>query len=141
MRFPVMLMRRLYRGGCARTEDGTIHRMRTLLIRGADPVPAPVRELIDRGSTSVELRQLAQVPERMPDKFDRIVFWAAGHDSALQAIARRYAEREAAERREVIVFITPDAGGAAAVPALAANEVYVWPRDKDRLEMAFLTGA
>ena len=40
----------------------------------------------------------------------------------------------------MIVFVTPDPAEATSV-GLAANEVYVWPRDEDRLEAAFLTGA
>jgi hypothetical protein len=40
----------------------------------------------------------------------------------------------------MIVFVTPDFAAATDVE-LAANEIYVWPRDEDRLEAAFLTGA
>jgi hypothetical protein len=39
----------------------------------------------------------------------------------------------------VIVYVTPDEGPA--VAGLAASEVFVWPRDEDRLKMAFMTGA
>jgi hypothetical protein len=38
------------------------------------------------------------------------------------------------------VFVTADAG-APQVRGLSENETYVWPRDEDRLKMAFLTGA
>ena len=40
----------------------------------------------------------------------------------------------------MIVFVTPDSA-AATIAGLGANEMYVWPRDEDRLEVAFLTGA
>jgi hypothetical protein len=114
--------------------------MRTLLIAGADPLPTRLRELVDRGSTSVREQRSIDPSAALSSDFDRIVIWASRGDAALQALARRYAQKEAAERREMILFVTPDAAEAAAV-GLAANEVYVWPRDEDRLEAAFLTGA
>ena len=43
-----------------------------------------------------------------------------------------------AVRREAIVFVTPDDSG---VDGLAPNEFFVWPRDEDRLKMAFMTAA
>ena len=114
--------------------------MRTLLIAGADPLPPGLRELIDRGSTSVREQRSIDPSAALPSDFDRIVIWASRNDTALQSLARRYGQQEAAERREMIVFVTPDSAEAAAV-GLPANEVYVWPRDEDRLEAAFLTGA
>jgi hypothetical protein len=114
--------------------------MRTLLIAGADQVPPRLRELVDRGSTSVREQRSANPSAELSGDFDRVVIWASRADAALQALAQRYAQREAAERREMIVFVTPDAAEAA-VAGLAANEHYVWPRDEDRLEAAFLTGA
>ena len=55
-----MLMPGLYRERCARGGDGTIRRMRTLLIAGADPVPPRLRELVDLGSTSVPEQRSAE---------------------------------------------------------------------------------
>jgi hypothetical protein len=113
--------------------------MRTLLIAGAEPVPAKLRELIDRGSTSVR-EQRSSDTSGTSAEFDRVVFWAPREDEALDLLVHKYAQKEAAERREIIVFVAPDSA-ARAVPGLAANEVYSWPRDEDRLEIAFLTGA
>jgi hypothetical protein len=113
--------------------------MRTLLIAGADPVPPTLRELIDRGSTSVR-EQRGAGPSGTSGDFDRVVFWAVSGDKALESLVQQYAKKEAAEHREVIVFVSPDRAEGAA-PALAPNEIYSWPRDEDRLEIAFLTGA
>jgi hypothetical protein len=114
--------------------------MRTLLIAGGEPVPPRLRELVDRGSTSVREQRSVDPAADLSSDFDRVVIWASRGDTALQSLAQKYAQQEAAERREMIVFVTPDAAEAA-VAGLAANEVYVWPRDEDRLEVAFLTGA
>ena len=114
--------------------------MRTLLIAGADPVPPKLREIVDRGSTSVREQRPAVSSVGLPSDVDRVVFWALSQDEGLQVLAGRYAQKEADERREMIVFVTPDAARAT-VAGLAPNEVYVWPRDEDRLEAAFLTGA
>jgi hypothetical protein len=114
--------------------------MRTLLIAGADPVPPRLRELVDRGSTSVREQRSVDPSAALSSDFDRVVIWASRGDTALQSLAQRYAQKEAAERREMIVFVTPDPAEVTGV-GLAANEIYVWPRDEDRLEAAFLTGA
>jgi hypothetical protein len=69
---------------------------------------------------------------------DRVVFWSASDDPTIAEIAERYRTEERAERRETIVFIT----ASRSVPTTLPNtETYVWPQDRDRLEMAFLTGA
>ena len=114
--------------------------MRTLLIAGSSPVPARLREIIDLGSTSVREQRSAVSPAGLPADVDRVVFWASSGDEALMVLAEKYARKEAAERREMLVFVTPDAA-APAISGLRATEVYVWPRDQDRLEIAFLTGA
>ena len=105
-------------------------------------MPDALRELVQRGSTSLEERdpaELARTPRL--DDLDRIVFWTAAPDPALQELVERYARVEAAARREVIVFVSGDPSAVPGTTALAPNEVFVWPRDEDRLEMAFLTGA
>jgi hypothetical protein len=113
--------------------------MRTLLIAGSQPVPPKLRELIDQGSTSVR-EQAGSDAARPLTEFDRVVFWAAAGDEALEPLVTQYARQEAAARREVLVFVSPDSSGWS-VPGLSPNEVYSWPRDQDRLEIAFLTGA
>ena len=114
--------------------------MRTLLIAGADPVPPRLRELVDLGSTSVREQRSADSSANLSIDFDRVVIWAARGDTGLATLAQDYARKEAAARREMIVFVTTDPAEASAV-GLAPNEVFVWPRDEDRLEVAFLTGA
>jgi hypothetical protein len=113
--------------------------MRTLLIAGADPVPPKLREIIDRGSTSVREQRGADAGAITGD-FDRVVFWSVGDDPPLASLVRQYAAKEKAERREIVLYVAPD-GAESAAPGLALNEIYSWPRDEDRLEMAFLTGA
>jgi hypothetical protein len=115
--------------------------MRTVLVVGTDSMPEPLRELVQRGSTSVAERGAAELEGAPRLDADRIVFWTAGSNPGLVQLAERYARVEAAERREMLVFI---GGEPSAVPrpgALAPNEIFVWPRDQDRLTMAFLTGA
>lgn len=114
--------------------------MRTLLIAGVDPVPPRLRELIDRGSTSVREQGSADAAGSLSGDFDRVVFWMPRRDEALQSLVRRYAQKEEDERREVIVFVSPDRPDPA-IAGLGPNEVYAWPADEDRLEITFLTGA
>ena len=113
--------------------------MRTLLIAGSEPVPPALRELIDRGSTSVR-EQRGPEAGGPSTEFDRVVFWASAGEQDLVSLLRQYARNEAAQRREVLVVVSPDRSAAPAAD-LAPNEVYSWPRDRDRLELAFLTGA
>jgi len=115
--------------------------MKTLLICGAEPVPPALRDLIDRGSTSVKVEQAADAGTGRPEPVDRVVFWSSTSDEALQRLVREYARKEEADHRELIVFVTPGRGHAGASAGLSPNEVYEWPRDEDRLRMAFLTGA
>lgn len=113
--------------------------MQTLLINGSTAVPEDLREIVERGSTSLVERRASEVAADAALDADRVVFWAAKADADLRALAGRCARAEARERREVIVFITPDADPQ--VAGLAPHEVYIWPRDEDRLKMAFMTGA
>ena len=115
--------------------------MKTVLISGTGAsAPAPLVELLTRGSTSLEQRRAADLAgqDSLLDG-DRIVFWSAGNDSTLADVAARYRRSERAEGREAIVFIT--AAGTSPVTALPNTETYTWPQDRERLEMAFLTGA
>ena len=112
--------------------------MKTVLISGDAALPPQLRELIARGSTSLEERRAADL-DRARDA-DRIVFWSARPDDALRDVVRKYARAEAAERREMLVFVTTEADPEIAA-TISPNELYIWPRDEDRLKMAFLTGA
>jgi hypothetical protein len=115
--------------------------MKTLVISAGDgPLPETLRDMITRGSTSVEQRRAADLLPGAPmPAADRIVFWSTGADPGLRQLAIRYARAEQAEGREAIVFVTTTPGEA--VAGLSKTEVFVWPQDQDRLTMAFLTGA
>lgn len=101
-------------------------------------MPGALRDVIERGSTSLQERSARDVGAGALEA-DRIVFWASRGDEDLRALATSCARAEARQRKEVIVYVSPD--DAPAAEGLAANEVYVWPRDEDRLKMAFMTGA
>jgi hypothetical protein len=110
-------------------------------------MPAGLRDIIERGSTSVSERAASDLGEHdasgpgLDLDVDRVVFWSPSDDAAVRRAVERLAAAEAAERREVLVFVSAEGGGAPAASRLAPNEVFVWPRDEDRLKMAFLTGA
>ena len=112
--------------------------MKTLLIRGAEPLPEALRELIAHGSTSLHEERAGATSASDGLAADRVVFWAARGDDEVRELAKRLARAEARDQREVIVFVTPDGS----VPeGLSAHEAFVWPGDEDRLKMAFMTGA
>ena len=112
--------------------------MKTVLIAD-EPVPERLREVITRGSTSIdERRPEPGAPGELPQA-DRIVFWSKGTDDRLRRLAARYATAERAQRRELIVFVTTEPGEP--MTGLTSTEWFVWPQDEDRLRMAFLTGA
>jgi hypothetical protein len=115
--------------------------MKTLVITaGNTPLPPELEDVIRRGSTAIERRRVADVtPAGVTPDADRIVFWSPGPDAAVRQLAGRYASAEAKARKEVIVFVTTTPGDA--VPGVSATEFFVWPQDKDRLTMAFMTGA
>jgi hypothetical protein len=130
--------------GRGHSEDSTTcydEEMRTLLISGGETAaPSPLVDLLTRGSTSFEQRRAADLARAgsLVDA-DRVVFWSASDDPTIAEIAERYRTEERAERREGIVFIT--ASQSSPPPTLPSSERYVWPQDRDRLVMAFLTGA
>jgi hypothetical protein len=115
--------------------------MRTLLISGGETAPpAPLVDLLTRGSTSLQQQRATDVvgAASLTDA-DRIVFWSGGDDRTIAEIAARYRRAERAEGRETIVFVTASRSASPAV--LPNTETYVWPQDQDRLMMAFMTGA
>jgi hypothetical protein len=114
--------------------------MRSVLISGNGAIPPELRHLVEQGSTSTTDCQAGELTGASVIVGDRFVFWAISGDDTLRALAERYAAAEAAERKEMLVFVSPDAD--VAPPAgLSPAEVFRWPADEDRLRMAFLTGA
>lgn len=115
-------------------------RMKTLLISGAGaPVPGELRDVLRRGSTSLEERAARQVePDAALSGVDRLVFWSTG-DADTRDLAERSAVAERRQGREAIVFVTTDES--TRIAGLSDGELFVWPRDQDRLMMAFMTGA
>jgi hypothetical protein len=113
--------------------------MKTLLILGATPLPSPVRDVVERGSTSVIEKRAADVSaSEPPDDVDRVVLWAAPGDDTVAQLARMYSRGASPERKDTLIVISPES--ASAVSGVPASEVFVWPRDEDRLKLAFLTG-
>jgi hypothetical protein len=118
----------------------TMGRMRVLLITGDAALPEPLRDLIVRGSTAIEERRAADLTrDAATGDADRVVFWGAAGDPAIVRAARGILAQPAAERGDTLVFVTPDGAGSA--PGLSPHELFIWPRDEDRLKMAFMTGA
>ena len=115
------------------------HVMKTLVVVGTRPLPADAREVVERGSTSVIEKGTAELRDgQLPGDVDRIVLWADPADRSVADLARAYSSGASPERKDTLVVIAPDA---AAVPGVQPAEIFVWPRDEDRLKLAFLTGA
>jgi hypothetical protein len=114
--------------------------MRTLLISGNTTPPAPLRDIIERGSTAVQHRRAAEtdLSAALAWGADRIVFWGSGQDADVRALADACAARQPATVRDSIVFVTDDAG--TALQNLMSNQLFLWPRDEDGLRVAFMTG-
>jgi hypothetical protein len=114
--------------------------MKTVVISGSQPIPPRLRELIERGSTSVHEHRAHELEDAPIADADRIVFWSTESDASMRAFAEKCAKAEAADRRERLVYVTIE-HSQTTQPALSPTELFVWPRDEDRLKMAFLTGA
>jgi len=112
--------------------------MKTVIVHGKAPLPEPLREVIENGSTSVQQCHVPG-PTPMPRDVDRVVFYAAGDDPDVSAAARQAARAERRDGSEKLVYVMTE--GTRPVDGISATEVYVWPRDEDRLKMAFMTGA
>lgn len=113
--------------------------MKTLLISDAR-LPDVLRDIVERGSTRVDAVRaseidLATIAGMAPD---RVVFWHVKGDEKIQRLADTVAKRDPAEAKSAIVFVSE--GADASAQWLAPDQVFVWPRDEDRLRMAFMTG-
>ena len=76
----------------------------------------------------------------MPRDVDRFVFFTTGDDPDVAAAARQAARAERTDGAEKLVYVL-GGEGAQTIEGLSPTEIYVWPRDEDRLKMAFMTGA
>jgi hypothetical protein len=112
--------------------------MKTVIVRGRTALPEPLRDVIERGSTSVHECH-APGPTPLPRDVDRFVFFTTGDDADVTAAVRQAARAERRDRVEKLVYVTTD--NAAPIEGLSPAEVYIWPKDEDRLKMAFMTGA
>jgi hypothetical protein len=115
-----------------------MNQMRTVIVRGRTPLPEALRDVIERGSTSVhECRVPGPTP--LPRDVDRVVYFLAGPDEDVAASARQAINAERKDGSEKLVYVmaedAPDLDG------LSPAESFRWPADEDRLKMAFMTSA
>ena len=115
-----------------------MNRMRTVIVRGRTPVPEALRDVIERGSTSVhECRVPGPTP--LPRDVDRVVYFLAGTDDDVVASARQAVSAERRDGAEKLVYVMAE--DAPSVEGLEPSECFHWPADEDRLKMAFMTSA
>lgn len=111
--------------------------MRTVIVHGKAVLPEPLREMIEHGSTSLQECRVPG-PTPMPRDVDRVVYFADGDDPDVSAAARQAARAERRDGSEKLVYVVTE--GSQPVEGIESTELYVWPRDEDRLKMAFMTG-
>ena len=112
--------------------------MRTVIVRGRAPLPEALRDVIERGSTSVhECRVPGPTP--LPRDVDRVVYYLAGPDPDVVASARQAVSAEGNDGAEKLVYVMGE--DALPVEGLSPAECFRWPADADRLKMAFMTSA
>jgi hypothetical protein len=117
--------------------------MKSLLVSGHDAPPADLVDIVEQGSTSVDrvsTAELSTFVSRAGFGVDRVVFWAGGADADLRSVAINYASSADAASGQAIVYVTPTASDPAPI-GVAQDSCFVWPRDKDKLKMIFMTGA
>ena len=113
--------------------------VRTLVILGQAPLPDALRGVVERGSTSIVEKRVAELAGRgLPADVDRVVLWASAGDAEMAALAREYSRGATPEQRDSLIVVAPDSS--TPPPGVSPSEVFVWPRDEDRLTIAFMTG-
>ena len=112
--------------------------MRTVIVRGHAPLPEALRDVIERGSTSVQECRVPG-PTPLPRDVDRVVYFLAGPDPDVVASAKQALSSEKQDHAEKLVYVMAD--GAPSIDGLSPTECFQWPADEDRLKMAFLTSA
>lgn len=114
--------------------------MKTLLVSGSEPAPAELRAIVAQGSTSldeVSAADLATYVSRRGLGVDRIVFWAPAGDQRVRSLALNYATAAGDERRQTIVYITPEPREPK-LDGMTRDEMFFWPRDADKLRTIFM---
>ncbi|CAN5740382.1 hypothetical protein BH24ACI5_BH24ACI5_15860 [soil metagenome] len=112
--------------------------MRTVIVRGHSPLPEALRDVIERGSTSVQECRVPG-PTPLPRDVDRVVYFLAGPDPDVVASARQAISSERKAATDKLVYVMAD--DAPGVEGLSPNDCFRWPADEDRLKMAFMTSA
>jgi hypothetical protein len=113
--------------------------MRTVIVTGDEGLPEELEEIIARGSTSTRVQAAPDVPTDMPAGLDRIVFWERAPDDAVRRVAERWCGTAHCDAKPRVSFIS--AGAAGAPRGIAPDDWFVWPRDKEKLMLVFMTGA
>ena len=118
--------------------------MKTVLITDGTTVPEELRDIIRKGSTSLDefsaggrvaaSQTASDLPLRVAE---RVVFWTSTQDDGVLSHAACTAA--AAPRPGAIFFVPADRGQA--IAGLSDRDLFVWPRDEDRRRMAFMTSA
>lgn len=113
--------------------------MKTVLISQDGRVPRGLRAIVERGSTVLVEYRADELPGSAHLDADRVVFWGEGDQPDLRTLAEACLRDAPAELREGILYVT----GATETsrPGMAADQVFAWPRDEDRLKVVFMTGA
>ena len=113
--------------------------VKTLLVSSAS-VPAELRDILERGSTSLDSLNAgdATAPSIARLAPDRVVFWHVPGEDDLEKLANAIARRDPGEATTAIVFVSSGAAGTG--QWLAPDQMFIWPKDEDRLRMAFMTG-
>ena len=113
--------------------------MKTLLISSV-PLPGGVRDIVSRGSTSLEEARPGDAgAEDGARGADRVVVWAPRGDGQARDLAARLARGASPEQRAGLIVVTDDPD--VPVEGLRPGEIFCWPGDEDRLTMAFMTSA
>ena len=106
--------------------------MKTILVSSAR-VPDDLHDILKRGSTTLDS---LPVRDADPGKIsrlspDRVVFWHETGDRDVEILADAMARRDPGEAATAIVFIS--SGTAGIGQWLAPDQVFIWPKDEDRL--------
>src|SRR5919107_1704135 len=82
-------------------------RMRTVIVRGQSPLPDALRDVVERGSTSVQECRVPG-PTPLPRDVDRVVYFLAGPDPDVLASARQALSSEQRDHAEKLVYVMGD---------------------------------